>query len=117
MANQKKIRENIPSRRWPGQRGAPREGTALLHGLALCGRCGRRMRVRYAGRYNRSYNACENGPWRDLDAAEARWRRWQCSSMLAPEVACFTLLPASLNLLVHVLAPCEPSVCSPRLRR
>ena len=29
------------------RRGAAREGAALLLGLALCGRCGRRMRVRY----------------------------------------------------------------------
>lgn len=29
------------------RRGAAREGAALLQGLALCGRCGRRMRVRY----------------------------------------------------------------------
>jgi DNA invertase Pin-like site-specific DNA recombinase len=28
-------------------RGAPREGAALLQGIALCGRCGRRMTVRY----------------------------------------------------------------------
>jgi hypothetical protein len=28
-------------------RGAPRDGVALLVGLATCGRCGRRMRVRY----------------------------------------------------------------------
>src|SRR5579863_969783 len=27
--------------------GAPREGTALLQGLVLCGRCGRRMQVQY----------------------------------------------------------------------
>jgi hypothetical protein len=29
------------------QRGAVREGTALLQGIILCGRCGRRMSVRY----------------------------------------------------------------------
>jgi hypothetical protein len=28
--------------------GAPREGTALLQGLVLCGRCGRRMQVQYS---------------------------------------------------------------------
>ena len=28
--------------------GAPREGTALVQGLVLCGRCGRRMQVQYS---------------------------------------------------------------------
>ena len=32
----------------PGQ-GAAREGESLLQGLVLCGRCGRRMKVAYAG--------------------------------------------------------------------
>jgi DNA invertase Pin-like site-specific DNA recombinase len=31
------------------RRGAPREGQALLQGIVKCGRCGRRMHVRYAG--------------------------------------------------------------------
>src|SRR5437867_75246 len=33
----------------PGVAGRPREGAALLQGLVLCGRCGRRMSVRYQG--------------------------------------------------------------------
>jgi DNA invertase Pin-like site-specific DNA recombinase len=32
-----------------GRRGRPRSGTALLQGLVLCGRCGRRMNVGYRG--------------------------------------------------------------------
>ena len=32
----------------------PREGSALLQGRAVCGRCGRQMRVRYAARRGRS---------------------------------------------------------------
>ena len=31
--------------------GPPREGTALLQGLAVCGRCGRRMTIRYHTRH------------------------------------------------------------------
>ncbi len=31
--------------------GPPREGTALLQGLAVCGRCGRRMTIRYHSRH------------------------------------------------------------------
>lgn len=42
-ANQARIASN---RRSDGP-GAPREGSALLVGLVMCGRCGRRMRVQY----------------------------------------------------------------------
>ena len=41
--------------------GTPRPGTSLLAGLLRCGRCGRRMAVRYSGPKNRhSYN-CAHG--------------------------------------------------------
>src|SRR3954452_117628 len=35
------------------RRGAPREGRALLQGLVVCGRCGRRMAVSHGSRYHR----------------------------------------------------------------
>jgi DNA invertase Pin-like site-specific DNA recombinase len=48
-ANQVRIGSNTRPR--PHQAGgAVREGTALLQGLATCGRCGRRLRVYYSGR-------------------------------------------------------------------
>ncbi len=50
MANQRKLQSNAP-RRAPDQRGAPGRGSALLQGLAICGRCGRKMTVRYVGRH------------------------------------------------------------------
>ncbi len=40
-ANQFRFRKKNP--------GAPRKGQALLQGIVMCGRCGRRMHVRYAG--------------------------------------------------------------------
>jgi len=40
-ANQNRYREDRP--------GAPRKGKALLQGVLRCGRCGRRMRIRYSG--------------------------------------------------------------------
>lgn len=47
--NQARISQNTRPR--PHQAaGAIREGTALLQGLATCGRCGRRLRVYYQGR-------------------------------------------------------------------
>jgi DNA invertase Pin-like site-specific DNA recombinase len=49
MANQKKLRDHWTAgrRKQPDLRGAAREGKALLQGLVLCGRCGRRMHSRY----------------------------------------------------------------------
>src|SRR5271157_6349903 len=38
-------------------RGAARSGKGLLAGLLRCGRCGKKMRVRYGGRSNRNATA------------------------------------------------------------
>lgn len=45
-ANQARL---VANRNLPSSPGAPREGPAVLAGLVRCGRCGRRMVVRYAG--------------------------------------------------------------------
>ena len=44
--NQDRMRENAARR---PNKGAPREGRALLTGVLICGRCGRRMSVAYPG--------------------------------------------------------------------
>ncbi len=52
LANQARIDKNTrPQAHQPGT-GATREGCALLQGLAVCGRCGRRLAVHY----NRDYS-------------------------------------------------------------
>lgn len=48
MANQSRLQSNA-ARRKRGQPGAPRKGQALLQGIAICGRCGRRMGLHYSG--------------------------------------------------------------------
>ena len=48
MANQKRLAGNV-ARPHRGQPGAPRRGWALLQGIAVCGRCGRRMALHYSG--------------------------------------------------------------------
>jgi DNA invertase Pin-like site-specific DNA recombinase len=49
QANQARIAVNIrPQAHQPG--GAVREGAALLQGIAVCGRCGRRLATHYRGR-------------------------------------------------------------------
>lgn len=46
LKNQERMRDNATRR---PNKGAPREGRALLSGVLLCGRCGRPMGVRYQG--------------------------------------------------------------------
>jgi hypothetical protein len=48
-ANQKRLRDNVLTAGGYGSPGAPREGRALLQGLARCGRCGRKLQVSYSG--------------------------------------------------------------------
>lgn len=50
-ANRETLQQNMYNfaQRQPG---APREGSALLQGLVLCGRCGRRMTVSYGKHYH-----------------------------------------------------------------
>ena len=50
--------------------GAPREGTALLQGLVLCGVCGRRMQVQY----------CQKGPRYVCREAAVRYAASTCQS-------------------------------------
>ena len=59
MTNQKKLYENRAHQFYGERRGAAREGHALLQGLALCGRCGRRMYVRYQGSSQRPQYYCQ----------------------------------------------------------
>jgi hypothetical protein len=48
MENQRQLANNV-NRYEAGHSGAPRKGAALLQGIAVCGRCGRRMSLRYTG--------------------------------------------------------------------
>lgn len=58
MANQRKLQDNRTHPSSPDQRGAAREGHALLQGLALCGKCGHRMATRYQGTLRRAQYEC-----------------------------------------------------------
>jgi DNA invertase Pin-like site-specific DNA recombinase len=58
--NQARIGANIRPRAHVAE-GAVREGSALLQGIATCGRCGRRLRVAYQGRYSTPSYYCATG--------------------------------------------------------
>jgi DNA invertase Pin-like site-specific DNA recombinase len=49
-ANQATLKRNAAGYGYDRRRSPPREGTALLQGITLCGRCGNRMTVRYTMR-------------------------------------------------------------------
>jgi DNA invertase Pin-like site-specific DNA recombinase len=56
LMNRQYLRDNLYNFAAKG-RGAPREGRALLQGLVVCGRCGRRMSVSHGSHYLR-YQCC-----------------------------------------------------------
>jgi DNA invertase Pin-like site-specific DNA recombinase len=84
--NQRRLRENAHAIGGDRRRSPPREGPALLQGLALCGRCGDRMTVRYHRRQGTLWPTyvcqrrgiahgepiCQSVPGRGLDAAIGR---------------------------------------------
>lgn len=57
LRNQQRLEDNRTDHP-DEQRGAVREGLALLQGIILCGRCGRRMSVRYLAEGRRPYYVC-----------------------------------------------------------
>jgi hypothetical protein len=73
LSNQKRLAENAARRRGSIEKGAVREGHALLQGLLLCGRCGARIHVRYSGQngYRANYDCNDLGE-------EARGQRCIC---------------------------------------
>lgn len=60
VANRDKLHQNRTRPDEPDQRGAAREGRALLQGLAICGRCGQRMTVRYQTRGHQPQYECRS---------------------------------------------------------
>lgn len=56
LTNRRHLKDNLYNFAAKG-RGAPREGRALLQGLVVCGRCGRRMSVSHGSHYLR-YQCC-----------------------------------------------------------
>jgi DNA invertase Pin-like site-specific DNA recombinase len=66
LANVRRLQQNRA--RWEAL-GAPREGPSLLGGLLVCGHCGCRMKVTYAGSSGRHRYTCQRHKWRDLATA------------------------------------------------
>ncbi|MBE3135585.1 MAG: recombinase family protein [Acidobacteria bacterium] len=78
--NQKTLQDNATQYRCQRQRTPPREGPALLQGLALCGRCGRRMQVQYHERRGHLY------PDYVCGATASRYGQRQCQRISGRDV-------------------------------
>jgi DNA invertase Pin-like site-specific DNA recombinase/uncharacterized protein YndB with AHSA1/START domain len=99
MSNQEKLRQNV-SQTGRATRGAPRQGAALLAGIAICGRCGRRMGAHYESRGSSWSYAC----WGDGREGIAR-----CWSVAGPpidraveQLFLETMVPSELDLSLAV---------------
>lgn len=92
MANQRRLADNV-NHYEAGHAGAPRRGAALLQGIAICGRCGRRMSLRYTG---------PNG---DYPVYCCRVDRDQRASALCQEVRALPVDTLVERVLFDALAP------------
>lgn len=92
MANQRRMADNV-NRYEAGHPGAPRRGSALLQGITICGRCGRRMCLRYTG---------PNG---DYPVYCCRVDRDQRASALCQEVRALPVDTLVERVLLDALAP------------
>jgi DNA invertase Pin-like site-specific DNA recombinase len=103
-ANQARLTAN---RQLPATPGGPRNGPAVLAGLVRCGRCGRRMVVRYAGPKGRPSYACTRG---SADYAEPLCQALSCGAALDELVAGQLLAavePAALEASLAAVAGVE----------
>jgi DNA invertase Pin-like site-specific DNA recombinase len=92
MANQRRLADNV-NRYEAGHSGAPRKGVALLQGIAVCGRCGRRMSLRYTG------------PHGDYPVYCCRVDRDQRAGALCQEVRALPVDALLERILLEALAP------------
>jgi len=91
-SNQRKLAEN---RARSGSLGAPREGPSLLGGLLVCGKCGARMVVKYAGK--KLYYLCRR-QWDHYGQDPCQKVAGQVLDDLVSHQALRVLEPASLEL-------------------
>src|SRR3984885_13774327 len=92
MTNQKRLSDNANDSK-VGRRGVPGRGAALLQGVAVCARCGRRMSVRYSGPYN------------DYPVYCCRADKDQTATSLCQEVRATAVDDLIAQILLEALAP------------
>lgn len=109
MANQKKLEENRCNRFGGANRGAARDGHALLQGLLLCGRCGRRMGVQYQGTFRRVKYYCKQ-----TDYSSNRSLCWDVSGTVIDQAVeklfLEAVIPSNIELAFSVAHEAESQI-------
>lgn len=88
------------------RRGAAREGTALLQGIVLCGRCGRRMSVRYLQDGVTPSYECNQGH-KDWAERTCQFIRGDGVDMAVAQAFLEAMRPAQLEVSLATLAELE----------
>lgn len=102
MRNVERLRRNVPNRE-EGNPGAARGGTALLSGIILCGKCGRRMSTGYSGEH--SNYCCEGDGNRGARSCQSM-QGWYVDSAVA-DALLEALAPAQLRLSLRAVEEAE----------
>jgi DNA invertase Pin-like site-specific DNA recombinase len=96
MSNVSRLRDNSASSPFSG--GSPRQGRALLAGIVVCGRCGRRMRPNYWGSGDEHFSYCCFGEQPSGDSV--------CWSVKGPPID-----KVVEKLFLEICAPAEIDLC------
>jgi DNA invertase Pin-like site-specific DNA recombinase len=95
-------RERLHQHRWgPTSRGSPRDGAALLAGLVVCGRCGRRLRTSYPSG-GKPYYSCDRHLVEGTERVCFGLKATAVDELVAQQVL-RALEPAALELSCRVL--------------
>jgi DNA invertase Pin-like site-specific DNA recombinase len=115
VSNQARLRQN-----WnrESSRGVARDGTALLQGLAVCGRCGRKMGVQHrVAREGRSPSyICQQG-YSDGDAHICQSMTSRAVDAAVVQAFLEAVSPASLPIAMRVLDQIEHDLAGQRRQR
>lgn len=102
VRNQTRLTDNASRYLTLRSRGAPRDGAALLAGLATCGRCGRQMHVEYQQRRHARYVCSALG--KEFGASVCLYLDGASIDAAVIDAFFDALQPAELDLLEEVLA-------------
>jgi len=107
-ANLARLRDNAQAHGSERRKSPPRQGPALLQGLAICGVCGRRMTVRYHTRKGRQWPAyvCQS---EGIETATSKCQSIPGSSIdeTIGELLVETVTPMTLEVALQVQAELE----------
>ena len=103
--NQTRLQDNYARYPTSPSQGAVREGSALLHGIVMCGLCGRRMTVRYGSDGVPSY-VCRDGYLR-YGALPCQSVRGHVVDQAVTRQLMQALQPAHIDIAVAALAELE----------